>query len=50
MQRLTLSEFAFTIALLLILAFGASQLLQRFLLNLNQETSGRIERAGRVYQ
>lgn len=50
MQRLTLSQFAFTIALLLILAFGASQLLQQVLLNMTTETSKRMERAGRIYQ
>lgn len=49
MQRLTLTEFAVTIALLLILVFGVSQLLQRFLLNTTTETSKRMGRAGRSY-
>lgn len=50
MQRLTFSEFLFTIIILLALAFGASQLLQTWLLNVTEETSGQVRRAGRIYR
>lgn len=49
MQRLTLSEFAITILFLLALVFGASYLLHSWLLQVQSETSGRIERAGKVW-
>jgi hypothetical protein len=50
MQRLSLSEFIITIALLLGAAFAINYGLQSWLLNLNQSTTQRMERAGRIYK
>lgn len=47
MQRLTFTEYAITILLLLILVFSAAQLLQSWLLSVSEKTSARIERAQR---
>lgn len=50
MYRLNLSSYLFIICLVLILALGASQLFQWWVVSVQEETSGRIERAGRIYQ
>ena len=47
MQRLTLSDYALVILLLVALALGLSYGLQRWLTQVSSETSGRIERAGK---
>lgn len=49
MKQLTFTEFLITIAILLVLAFGASQLLQSWLLNIQAETTGRIQ-GSQVYR
>jgi len=49
MHRLTLSDYALVILLLLALALGLSYGLQRWVVQVSSETSGRIERAGRDY-
>jgi len=50
MHRLTLSDYALVILLLIALALGLSYGLQRWLTQVSSETSGRIEHAGRSYQ
>ncbi|HTG95748.1 MAG TPA: hypothetical protein VL866_24320 [Pyrinomonadaceae bacterium] len=50
MQRLTLSDYTLTILLILALSFGVYYGLQSWLTRVSEETSGRIERAGRIYQ
>jgi Tfp pilus assembly protein PilP len=50
MHRLTLSDYALTILLLVALALGLSYGLQQWLTQVSSETSGRIERAGRIWQ
>lgn len=50
MQRLTLSDYLLTILLILAILFGVSYLFQSWLVRVNDETRGRIERAGRIYQ
>jgi len=50
MNRLNLSDYALTILLLVALALGLSYGLQRWLTQVSVETSGRIERAGRIWQ
>ena len=49
MQRLNLSDYALVVLFLLALALGLSYGLQQWLTQVSVETSGRIERAGRVY-
>lgn len=43
MQRLTLTEFTITIGMLVVLAFGASRLFQGWLLQVQAETTSRME-------
>jgi hypothetical protein len=47
MQRLTLTEFIVTIALVFGAIIAGSWVLQSWLVNLNADTSQRMERAGR---
>lgn len=48
MHRLNFSSYLISILIILALTLGAAQLLQTWLNRVTQETSGRIERAGRI--
>lgn len=50
MQRLTLSDYLLTILLILAILFGVSYLVQSWLVRVSEETSGRMERAERIFQ
>lgn len=49
-QRLALTDYLLILLFILLLTFSASYGLRSWLLQVNQETTTRIERAGRIYQ
>lgn len=49
MQRLHLADYLLTILIILALIFGVSYLVQSWLVRVSEETSGRMERAGRIF-
>lgn len=49
MHRLNLTDYLFIVAILLALTFSVSYGLRGWLLQVNQETTTRIEQAGRTY-
>lgn len=48
-QRLNLTDYLFIVVILLLLTFSVSYGLRGWLLQVNQETTTRIEQAGRTY-
>lgn len=46
-SRLSLTEYLLTIAVLILLAYGASQLVQHWLVAVTSEAFERVEREGR---
>lgn len=50
MHRLTLTDYLLTIIIVCAIAFGLAYGLRGWLLQVNDETSGRIERAGKIFQ
>lgn len=48
-QRLALTDYLFILLIILLLTFSASYGLRNWLLNVQSETTQRIERAGEIY-
>ena len=48
-QRLALTDYLFILLILLALTFSVSYGLRGWLLQVNQETTQRIQRAGQIY-